>query len=108
MSMLTESVIFTDSGTVGFLMGTEDKVFVLASQNKFFNDWHWNANERRPTFFMVGHLSLARAFVDMQLAESFQRFLKENGHECRILEVERGRLIRQQRSPSNVTRFRIR
>jgi hypothetical protein len=106
MNMLTEMAIFTDSGTVGFLMGTEEKVFVLQLQNKFFNDWSYNVAERKPTFFMVRHLSVARGFVDVQLAKSFQKFLNDNGHECQILEVERRRLVRQPSLDSKITRIR--
>lgn len=103
LMILTRSVL--DSGTVG-TMGDADKVFVLASENKFFNDWSWNISERCPKFFLTGHLSCARGFLDLKLAESFQRFLKENGHDCQIRQVERGRLVR--RPDSKVTTFKIR
>lgn len=83
-------VEFIDAG--GFM--PESKCFVLQTANKsYFREWL--RLKAGPEFRFVGHLSCARAFLDKQLAESFQKFLHEHGHKTSIFEVEHNRLIRQ-------------
>lgn len=62
-------------------------------EGSFFREW---LPKSKPQFHFVKHLAVARGFkiADRKLAESFQRFLQENGYITTILVTEKNRLLR--------------